>query len=152
MSDAPDRQLIVDEEHLKLLAVCYMISAAISGFFSLIGLMYMGMGAAVTAAIMHAPELSANTNGGPPATLIGWIFGAIGFAFFLASITIAGLKLGVALCLKNRKSRTFCMVVAAIGCLEIPYGTILSVFTFLVLGRDSVTRLFGTSLAPKSVG
>jgi hypothetical protein len=37
------------------------------------------------------------------------------------------------------------MVIAAIGCLEIPYGTLLGVFSFLVLGRDSVARLFTSS-------
>jgi hypothetical protein len=34
------------------------------------------------------------------------------------------------------------MVIAGIGCLEIPYGTVLGVFSFLVLGRDSVVPLF----------
>jgi hypothetical protein len=34
------------------------------------------------------------------------------------------------------------MVIAGIGCLEIPYGTVLGVFSFLVLGLDSVVPLF----------
>ncbi len=71
-------------------------------------------------------------------------------AFFLILITLAGLKLGVALSLKKRKARTFCMVVAAFECLGVPYGTLLGIFTFIVLGRDSVTRLFEASVAPQS--
>ena len=44
MSEELVRQAIIDEEHLKLLSLGYMISAATSAFFSLFGLMYMIMG------------------------------------------------------------------------------------------------------------
>jgi fructose-specific phosphotransferase system IIC component len=150
MSDASVRQSIVDDEHLKLLSICYMISAAISAVFSLFGLMYGAMGAFITEAIKRAPELAKNTDNAPPA-FIGWIFGAIGVGLFVIWITMAGLKLGVALCLKKRKSRTFCMVVAAFECLGVPYGTLLGIFTFIVLGRESVERLFDASGAPRPV-
>ncbi len=46
-----NRQSVIDEEHLKLLSICYMISAAISACFSMMGLMYAGMGAVVSEAI-----------------------------------------------------------------------------------------------------
>jgi hypothetical protein len=61
---------------------------------------------------------------------------------FLILIAMAILKLLTAQYIKRRRSRAFCMVVAAISCLEIPYGTLLGVFTFLVLGRNSVRGLF----------
>ncbi|MFZ0980289.1 MAG: hypothetical protein WAN23_12885 [Candidatus Acidiferrales bacterium] len=150
MFDASVRQSIIDEEHLKLLSICYMISAAISACFSMMGLMYAGMGAVVNEAIKRAPEIATNTANAPPPELIGWIFGAIGAAVFLILITMAGLQLGVALSLKKRKARTFCMVVAAFECLGVPYGTLLGIFTFIVLGRDSVTRLFDAGAAPQS--
>jgi hypothetical protein len=142
MSDAIARQSIVDEEHLKLLSIGYMISAAISAVFSMFGLMYAGMGAFVTEVIKRAPELSADTKNGLPPEFVGWIVGGIGAAIFLGMIAMAGLKLGVALSLKKRKSRIFCMVIAAIECLGVPYGTLLGICTFIVLGRESVTRLF----------
>lgn len=149
MSDASVRQSIIDEEHLKLLSICYMISAAISACFSMMGLMYAGMGAVVNEAIKRAPEIATSTANAPPPALIGWIFGAIGVAVFLILIAMAGLQLGVAFSLKKRKARTFCMVVAAFECLGVPYGTLLGIFTFIVLGRDSVTRLFDASVAPQ---
>jgi len=150
MPEEFNRQSVVDEEHLKLLSICYMISAAISAFFSLIGLSYAGMGAVVNEAIKRAPELTGSAENPPPA-FIGWLFGVIGVALFLMWITMAGLKLGVALCLKKRKSRTFCMVVAALECLGVPYGTLLGIFTFIVLGRDSVERVFDASGAARPV-
>jgi hypothetical protein len=42
--ESGNRQSIIDEEHLKLLSLGYMISAATSAFFSLFGLMYVAMG------------------------------------------------------------------------------------------------------------
>jgi hypothetical protein len=152
MPDDFARQSVIDEEHLKLLSICYMISAAISAVFSLFGLMYGAMGAFISEAIKHAPQLATNTANAPPPALIGWIFGGIGVALFLVWIIMAGIKLGVALCLKKRKSRTFCMVVGAIECLGVPYGTLLGIFTFVVLGRDSVARLFDANAFPGRTG
>jgi hypothetical protein len=47
--------------------------------------------------------------------------------------------------LRARRHRTFSMVVAAINCLHIPIGTALGVFTFIVLGRESVRKLYRPS-------
>ncbi len=47
MSDASFRQAIIDEEHLKILSICYMISAAISACFSLFGAMGAFIGEAI---------------------------------------------------------------------------------------------------------
>jgi hypothetical protein len=38
------------------------------------------------------------------------------------------------------------MVIAAIGCLEFPYGTALGVLSLMVLGRESVMKLFTAPL------
>ncbi|HTX16887.1 MAG TPA: hypothetical protein VMD77_16410 [Candidatus Baltobacteraceae bacterium] len=152
MPEELSRQSIIDEEHLKLLAIGYMISAAMSAVFSLFGLMYAAMGVVITQAIKRAPELSANANNAPPPEFIAWLLGGVGLAIFLALIVMAGLKLAAAFCIKKRKSRVFCMVVAAIECLEIPYGTLIGVCTFIVLDRDSVIRLFDANAAKASAG
>ena len=141
MPDEINRQSIVDDEHLKLLSLGYMISGASAALFSLFGLMYMAIGALVGATISQQAAASAKA-GEPAPAFIGWIFGAIGLAIFLFLATIAAAKFGAAVCLKKRKSRTFCMVVAGFSCLEVPYGTALGILTFIVLGRDSVARLF----------
>ena len=151
MAQEFNRQAVVDEEHLKILSVCYFASAALSAFLSLFGLMYAGMGAAVGQLIKSSPELAGNASNAPPPELFGWIFGAFGVAFFLLSITLAGLKLGVGLCIRNRKGRVFCMVVGALECLGVPYGTLLGIFTFIVLGRESVERLFEANSVPAAL-
>jgi hypothetical protein len=135
------RQAVIDDEHLNLLSLGYMISAGATALFSLFGLAYVAMGVMMGIALSHVPAPAAHPEQQPPA-FIGWLFAAIGFAFVVVLGTIALLKFRAAACLKRRTSRTFCMVVAGISCLGVPYGTALGVLTFIVLGRESVSHLF----------
>ena len=139
MPEEIDRQSIIDEEHLKLLSLGNMISAGIAAFFSLFGLFYVFMGIIMSFAISHAPP---GKNGEPPPAFLGWIFAGIGLLIFLLAMGMAMARFGAARCIKQRKSRTFCMVIAALGCLEFPYGTALGVLSFIVLGRASVVKQF----------
>ncbi len=41
----------------------------------------------------------------------------------------------------------FCLIVAGIECLLMPYGTVLGVFTIMVLMRESVKERFGANPA-----
>jgi hypothetical protein len=49
---------------------------------------------------------------------------------------ISGRKLG------KQTGRTFSLVVAGINCAVFPFGTVLGVFTIIVLMRDSVRKLY----------
>lgn len=148
MPNEIDRQAVIDDEHLKLLALGYMISAAISAFFSLVGLIYMAFGIFFGEMIAHMPPGPATADQ-PPPEFFGWIFGGIGLLIFLAMLALAAVKLRAAFLLKQRRGRTFCMVIGALCCLGVPYGTVLGVFTFIVLGRNSVELRFrGEQLSP----
>jgi hypothetical protein len=149
MPDELARQSIIDEEHLKLLSLGYMISAATTAFFSLFALMYMAMGIFMGTFVSHQDGTGSGTNQTPPA-FVGWFIGAIGLGVFLFLAILAGVKLRTAFCIKRRRSRTFCLIVAGISCLAIPYGTVLGALSFIVLGRDSVARLFNPSVSPSS--
>jgi hypothetical protein len=147
MTDDPIRQSILDNEHLKLLSFFYWVSSGLSAFYSLIGLIYGIFGVAMFEMMSKMPK-SADPRNDPPPALFGWVFGGIGFAIFLFFICLAILKLRAGFCIKARKSRTLCLVAAAFACLEIPYGTILGVFTFIVLERASVRAEFADPTAP----
>lgn len=136
-----DRQAIVDEEHLKLLSLGYMISAGVSAFFSLFALMYAGMGLFIGTAMTTFPNSGSPTDQPPPA-FVGWLLGGVGFALFVVIAGFGALKLLIAFRIRQRRSRTLCLVIAGMSCLGVPYGTVLGVLTFIVLGRTSVTRQF----------
>lgn len=137
MDETLKRQ-VLDEEHLRLLGIGYWVFAGVSGFFSLFGLLYGLMGAfmvSLTSGIFPAPHQS-------PPEAVGWFMALFGLGFTLAMLCLAALKVGVARCLKRRRARIFCLIVAGICCLGLPYGTVLGVLTFLVLGRPTVSRMF----------
>lgn len=73
-----------------------------------------------------------------PAVLI-----ALGWTLAICTI-IAGRKLG------KHQSYTFCMIMAAVLCAFMPFGTVLGVFTIIVLLRDPVKQLFGVKSASNS--
>ena len=69
----------------------------------------------------------------------------MGLHFFTIAVIgtlMAVLKLMTAIRLKERRSRLLCLIPAGISCLEVPWGTVLGVMTFIVLGRPSVRELF----------
>lgn len=138
MNEEPSRQAIIDDEHLRLLSIGYFVSAATTALFSLLGLLYVFLGVMMVTTISKIPA----KPGQAPPPAVGWIFAGIGLAFFLLGTGFALAKFYAGSCLKKRKSRTFCLVVAAISCLEVPYGTVLGVFAILALERDSIKRLF----------
>ena len=138
------RQTIVDEEHLRMLTLGYYVSAGMCLLFSLFGGLYMVLGLMFTFAFRNLPAQPPNSA---PPPEVGWFFFALGAFIFGAMVTLAILKFLTARRLKARASRTFCLVLAGISCLEVPYGTTLGVLTFVVLTRDSVKALFSPAPA-----
>ena len=138
---AGSRQAIVDDEHLKLLSVGYVVSGVMSGLFSFMGLIYAGMGLMMSTLISSTARSHARPEDLPP-EFMGVFFGIFGGILFLLLISLAIAKFKAASYIKQRRGRTFCMVIAGISCLGIPYGTCLGVCTFVVLGRQSVVELF----------
>jgi len=92
-------------------------------------------------AFAHLPA-TAGHAGEPPPAFVGWLFAGMGLVMFVLAMGVAALRFWAGRCIRRRQSRTFCMVIAAIGCLEFPYGTALGVLSLMVLGRESVRKLF----------
>jgi len=147
MSEEFDRQTVIDNEHLRLLSLGYMISAAMTAVGTLFSLLYVVAGIVVVVVLSHHPEVAGNTGQQAPA-FIGWIIAGIGLGIFAVTLAFAAAKFRAGICIKQRKSRSFCMVMAGISCVGIPYGTALGVLTFVVFGRPSVIRQFQSSVGP----
>ena len=145
-----DRQSVIDDEHLKLLSLGYMVSAAGTLITSIFSLLYVVAGMVVVGILSRRPEVTTNIGAQAPA-FIGWIIEGIGIGLFFVTLALAAAKFRAAICIKRRKSRTFCMVMAGISCIAIPYGTILGVLTFMVFSRPSVMRQFQSGVAPVSI-
>jgi hypothetical protein len=77
-----------------------------------------------------------------PARMFGLIFFLIGGAIVLFGWTLAVVTAYAGRCIKRREKYTFCLIAAGFNCMHIPIGTILGVFTLIVLTRESVRQLF----------
>lgn len=128
-----------DHEHLKLLSIFHYVVAGITALFALFPIFHLAFGIFIVA----APETFQDGGDAPPAFL-GWLF--IGFAvmFILIGWTLAVLIFQAGRNMARRKRYTLCFVVAALECILMPYGTVLGVFTIIVLMRDSVKTMFQT--------
>lgn len=135
--DEATKQAIIDDEHLKLLRLGYFVSALMTFFFSLMGLMYAGMGALMFSLPVKAEE-------GPPDAFV-WAFVGLGVTITVFMIAFGVAKLYVAKGLRERKYRTLCFVVATLCLFGVPYGTLLGVLTWMVLSRPSVAEAFGVA-------
>jgi hypothetical protein len=132
-----EKQQIIDQEHLKLLSLFYYITGGITCLFSLIPLIHVAMGV-IFVIISKTADRSAN----PPPEFLGWLFIIIGLGVILLGMAVGAAKIYAGSCIRTRRHYLFCLVMSAVICLMIPYGTILGIFSFLVLGRDSVKQLF----------
>lgn len=91
-----------------------------------------------------------NAQGDPrnqiPAGLV-YTIGAIVIAVALLTLVGGSCLLYSGLALRKHTRRTFVLVMAALNCLAVPYGTVLGIFTFLVLQRTEAKEIFGQTPA-----
>ena len=131
--EAALRERVLDEEHLRLLALFHYISGGMTLAFSLfftVMVVFMGIVFANIPVQAHAKN--------PPPVEIIWVFGV----FTAIGVLLGLLEIIAARCISLRRARMFSMIVSIPNVLFIPYGTILAIFTLLVLDRGSVKRLY----------
>jgi uncharacterized membrane protein HdeD (DUF308 family) len=142
MSDLPPvmrDQRRIDADHLRLLAIFHFIAAA----FALLGVLFLWGHYTLMHLFMSNPKMwTSPTQQGPnPAeffAMFRWFYAAMALWFVASGV----LNLISAFCLRARKGRVYSIVVACINCLYMPLGTILGVFTILVLARDTVRDVY----------
>ena len=126
-----------DREHLRLLSIFHYVVGGLCGLFACVFILHIVIGILA----LTDPHGFAD-NGGPP-RFVGLIFLVVGSFALLLGWTAAALIIAAGRCLAKRRHYAFCFVVAAISCAFMPFGTVLGVFTIVVLTRDSVKVLFG---------
>ena len=126
-----------DLEHIKLLAIFHYVVAGMTALFACIPLIHFFVGLALASGSFEAND--------PEAQTIGVFLMAFAGLFILAGWTLAILIAYAGRSLHTHKRYTYCLVMAGVECIFIPFGTVLGVFTIIVLMRDSVKELFGGS-------
>lgn len=136
---APPPPLNKDAEHVRLLGIFHYVLGGITGFCACIPLIHVTMGIVLLCSptMFQGPDM-------PPEMqqVMGGLFLGIGSVAVMLGWTFAILLFVAAGSLRKHKRHMFCLVVAAIGCLSVPMGTVLGVFTILVLSRPTVKAMF----------
>lgn len=130
-----------DVNDLELLVTFHFVGAALA----FLALLFLLVHFAMFHTIFANPKMWEGQKGGPPPAeffaIFKWFY--LFFGFWLVASGVLNVISG--LCLRSRKRRTFSMVVAGFNCVHIPLGTVLGIFTIIVLQRESVRELYETS-------
>lgn len=78
-----------------------------------------------------------------PTRLFGLMFTIIPAILILCGFVVSTVIVVAGKRLAAHRSHTFCLVVAGIECLFMPFGTVLGVFTILTLLKPEARQLFG---------
>jgi hypothetical protein len=126
---------------LKLLSIGYYIRGGIAALYTLMLFGYMGFLGTVLTAISAAAEQKGQKA--IPEFVITLLTGLF--------MVIATVSLATTVCLplagywlRHYRNKLFIFIVAALSCLSVPYGTVLGVFTFVVLRRPVAEQLFAS--------
>lgn len=127
-----------DSEQINLLSVFHFVVAGLSLF----AIAFLFLHYLIMSTVFSNPALVKGANGNfPPKEfmqILIWFYVFMGVIFTIA----CGANILSGVFLRQRKHRTFSIVVAGLNCLQIPVGTTLGVFTIMVLLRSSVRQSY----------
>ena len=128
------------EEHLKLLSIFHYVVAGLAGLFALFPVFHLVIGLV----FVLAPDKFAGKEA-PPAALIGWFFVIFAVVFITVGLVFAGFVFTAGRFLAKRRHYMFCLVMAGVECVFMPFGTVLGIFTIVALIQEPVKRLFSVT-------
>jgi len=122
------------EDKLETLTVLYNLYAGVTGLFSLIPILHVGMGLQIIRGDFGI--------GDKPPVMMGWIFLIMGLIFIIGGMVCAVLFAMNAHRMRRRTHYTFCLIVSGISCIFMPLGTLLGVFTLVALTKPDIKAQF----------
>jgi len=124
----------IDADQLKLLSIFHFVGAGLA----LLGILFLFAHYMMFHTLIANQKIWVNQKQMPSPeeffAILKWFYLVSAVWFVVSGVlnVISGLFI------RARKHRTFSLVVAGINCIHIPLGTVLGVFTIIVLIRDSV--------------
>lgn len=130
-----------DEEHLRLLSIFHYVVAGITGLSALLPIFHLVIGILImTGGVGDEMDSEFSEDFGPE--FIGGFFVVFAAVFIALGLTLAFVTYRAGRAIAERRSRTFCLIVACLMCLSFPFGTVLGVCTIIVLAREGVRAEF----------
>lgn len=120
--DLPEE--VKNAEHLNILRICHYVVGGMSILFSFFFLFHIIFG------FFFVKESA------------GILMAAIGLFMMFMGWVYGGLVIWSGKSIAQRKNRSMIIAVSALNCFNCPLGLLLGVFTFIVMGRNSVKEEF----------
>jgi hypothetical protein len=127
-----------DLQQLRLLGVFYYIVAGLTALCASFPVIHLVLGIAILTGAFGKDQSSE-----PSQDIAGWLFILCGGAAILIGWTFTIGLIVTGRLLRRQRGYAFCLVMAALACTFMPFGTVLGVLTLIVLVRPSVKKLFG---------
>ena len=125
-----------DAKHLRVLSIFHFIAAGLS----LLGLGFIFLHYSIMCLIIKGPIANE-----PGIEDFRALFPIFKFFYIFSGVALVIIGIGNLLSgifLRQQKHRIFTLIVAGLNCFNIPAGTVLAVFTFIILLRSSVAELY----------
>jgi hypothetical protein len=123
-----------DDGHLQALAICHYIWGALVFLFSCVFIVHIVMGTMM----LRGSWPGGSTASSPPPSEMGYLFVGMGSCGMLLGWLTGILTIASGRCIRFRQKRVFSLVMAGVNCGFVPFGTVLGVFTFILLARPAV--------------
>lgn len=128
-----------DDRYLKLLSILHYVVAGMAVLFSLFPTFHLVFGIAfVSGALSDSKD---------PTTfpIIGWFFIAFASVWIVCGLTFSSCVCFAGRNINARRRYTFCIAMACVECMFMPFGTALGIFTIVFLLKDKVKAQFGVA-------
>ena len=123
------------QDHLALLRTFHYVLAGLSVLFAFLPVMHITIGIMMVSGKFDCRN--------PPPPFFGWMFIVLGALMILAFLTYAVLIFFSGRAINQRRHWLYVMILAGLSCACFPFGTVLGVFTIVILSKDDVKVLFG---------
>ena len=135
---------------IKLLSIFHYVVAAVAALFACFPIFHLLIGISILTGGFFSNANDGNMSF--PFPLFGLLFTLLPAAIILLGWTFAICLAFAGYSLAQKQRYMYCLVMACISCMFTPFGTVLGVFTIIVLMRPSVKALFNKASAPMQPG
>ncbi len=124
------------QQHLNLLGIFYILFGML-GLLTLLGLGIMPLFEKALLSLQESAEMSADQIENTKKLLHLLTLGLIALTMVHVFFNIL-----VGICLLRRRCYTACFLAGSLTCLALPLGTVLGIFTIVVLSKKETKQLF----------
>ncbi len=141
LPSAPDVAATVRKlnlQNLKLLAVFHFVLAALG----LLGIGFLFLHHYMLNTIFSNPEMWKNSKQGPLPAEFFEVFQIFYLVMGVMIVVFMVINVLSGWFIHRHQNRMFSLIIGGINCVIFPFGTVLGIFTFILLLRDSVQELY----------